>query len=142
MNAAQRGIDDQHELAVHAIRIGKPQRVIGAEIVNGAIACAGSDQTPSRLLERCTACSSEGEMIEMSALEHRRVGVGVQPRLRADSQHRVFQARHGLSEYDFETESVSVKSDESLEIARHDGDVIETGDCLHAAMVQAMDGSR
>ena len=150
MNAAERGIDDQHELAAHPIRIGEPQRVVGAKIIDRAIRCARNDQTPTCLLERFTTGSSERQVIEMSALKHRRVAVRLltarnfdrmQPRLRADAQHRVLHARHALLEDDFEAEGVSVESDESLQIARHDGDVIETGDCLHGAIVRRSAGA-
>jgi len=71
MDAAERGIDDQHELAAHPIRIGEPQRVVGAKIIDTAIRCARNGQTPSRLLEGFTTSRSERQMVEMSALKHR-----------------------------------------------------------------------
>lgn len=61
--------------------------------------------------------------------------------LRADAQHRVSHAPHVLSEYDFEAEGRSVEGDESVQVASHDGDVIESGDGRHADMLRAIGGS-
>src|ERR1044072_741939 len=65
VDAAERGIDDQDELAAHAIRIGKPERVVSPKIIDVTIAGARGDQTPSCLLERFTACCCERQVIEM-----------------------------------------------------------------------------
>jgi hypothetical protein len=49
----------------------------------------------------------------------------MQPRVCADAQYRVLHAWHAFLEYDCQAEGAGIESDESLQILRHDGNVVQ-----------------
>ena len=77
VNVPKLWIDDQHDLAAHPVRIGKPESMVGAKIVDGAIGCTDSYEVLPCLLERLTTCRSECQMVEVSALKHCRFAARV-----------------------------------------------------------------
>jgi hypothetical protein len=62
---------------VHAVGIAEPEAVECAEVLDGAVGGAPLDESTAQRLERLRRIGSQGDMIEVAAVEHRRQRVAV-----------------------------------------------------------------
>ena len=77
VDALEARIHDQGELAAHAIGVLEPQRVERAEVLDVPVAGAARHEPFAQRGERLGRARGEGEVVEVTALEHRREPFGV-----------------------------------------------------------------
>ena len=142
MDALQRRIDDEGQLGLHAVRIREPDAVERAEILDRAVGGAACDEPITQRLEVLGRRSTERDVVEVPALEHRRqrgaVSVlgnlgGMDPRVLAGAEDGVTERRGRLTEHDLELEHVSIELDEAVEVGGQDGNVVDAGQHGHRA---------
>ena len=140
MDANESSVHDERQLAAHPVGIGEPQRVERADVLDRAVGRGPLGQAVPQHAERGGRISGEREVVEMTAMEHRRTGRAVlvaehldrmQPRIRPGAQDRMAERRGRLGEGHLEIEHVRVELDEAVEVVGEHRDVVEAASETH-----------